>query len=73
MLGNMTLNVHDYPLVEMNCLRCGAPTQLRFLGPCDTCAEELHAKYQGEARAVDATEYVPKMNVTPNAVPLKDD
>lgn len=27
----------------------------------------------GEAREVELAEYVPKMNVTPNAVALKDD
>lgn len=26
-----------------------------------------------EAREIDVAEYVPKMNVTPNAVALKDD
>jgi hypothetical protein len=28
--------------------------------------------YAGEARHVEVAEYVPKMNVTPNAVALKD-
>ena len=28
--------------------------------------------YAGEARQVEVAEYVPKMNVTPNAVALKD-
>ena len=70
--AGVTLNVDDYELVEMACLRCGAPARMRFLGPCETCAAELYAKYDGEARAVEAQEYVPKMNVTPNAVALKD-
>jgi hypothetical protein len=69
----VTLNVDDYDVVEMACLRCGAPARLRFLGPCDACVAELDAKFDGVARAVDAQEYVPKMNVTPNAVALKDD
>jgi hypothetical protein len=34
---------------------------------------ELHARFPGEARAVEAAEYVPKVNVTANAVALKDD
>jgi len=46
---------------------------LRFAGPCPECATELRAKFQGEARAVEGAEYVPKMNVTPNAVALKED
>jgi hypothetical protein len=72
-MAGMTLNVDDYELVEMPCLRCGAPTRLRFRGPCEACVAELDAEYDGVARAVEAQEYVPKMNVTPNAVALKDD
>ena len=34
---------------------------------------ELRAKFLGEGRDVEVAEYVPKMNVTPNAVALKDD
>jgi hypothetical protein len=33
----------------------------------------LRAQVAGEARAVEAGGYEPKMNVTPNAVALKDD
>jgi hypothetical protein len=44
---------------------------MRFSGPCPTCAAELRAKYERESRVIDA-EYAPKMNVTPNAVALKD-
>jgi hypothetical protein len=73
MLSGVTLNVDDYELIDTTCLRCGAPARMRFRGPCESCAAELDAKYTGEARAVDAAEYVPKMNVTPNAVALKDD
>ena len=70
--GGVTMNVDDYELVEMPCLRCGAATMLRFLGPCEKCIAELDAKYEGIARDVETAEYVPKMNVTPNAVALKD-
>jgi hypothetical protein len=45
---------------------------MRFAGPCPACATELREKYRGEARTIDAS-YDPKMNVTPNAVALKDD
>jgi hypothetical protein len=69
----VTLNVDAYEPVETTCLRCGAAVRMRFRGPCDACTAELHAKYQGEARAVETDDYVPKMNVTPNAVALKDD
>ena len=46
---------------------------MRFAGPCAACAAELRAKFQGEARTVEGAAYEPKMNVTPNAVALKDD
>jgi len=44
-----------------------------FYAPCQTCRNDLIAKYAGLGRAVDVAEYEPKMNVTPNAVALKDD
>lgn len=69
----VTLNVDDYDLVDTTCMRCGAAVRARFRGPCDACVEALNAKYDGVARDVEAEEYVPKMNVTPNAVALKDD
>jgi hypothetical protein len=69
----VTLNVDDYELIDTTCLRCGAAARQRFRGPCEACIAELDAKYEGIARAVDEQEYVPKMNVTPNAVALKDD
>ena len=55
------------------CPRCGATADERFYGPCTTCRADLRATVGGEARAIEAAEYVPKMNVTPNAVALKDD
>ncbi|GIU88126.1 MAG: hypothetical protein KatS3mg009_2641 [Acidimicrobiia bacterium] len=56
----------------MPCLRCGRPALVRFAGPCPDCVAELRATVRGATRTVDAT-YEPKMNVTPNAVALKDD
>jgi hypothetical protein len=44
---------------------------MRFAGPCAKCTAELRAKFDVVAKDID-TEYVPKMNVTPNAVALKD-
>ena len=44
---------------------------MRFAGPCPECTAELRSKFAAVAKEVD-TEYVPKMNVTPNAVALKD-
>jgi hypothetical protein len=59
--------------VEFNCPRCTSLTHEEFYGPCPTCLAQLRAKYQGQARVVQVAEYEPKMNVTPNAVALKDD
>lgn len=55
------------------CPRCGTVAEQPFYGPCTTCRESLRAQFTGEARddvSVDA--YEPKMNVTPNAVAVKD-
>jgi hypothetical protein len=59
--------------VEFSCPRCQSSVADEFYGPCPTCRGDLIAKYAGLARAVDVAEYEPKMNVTPNAVALKDD
>jgi tRNA(Ile2) C34 agmatinyltransferase TiaS len=58
---------------DTTCPRCGEPARLRFAGPCPDCMTELHARFPGVAREIETEGYVPKMNVTPNAVALKDD
>jgi hypothetical protein len=60
-------------LLSFACPRCTANVDEAFYGPCTSCRDELRAKYLGEGRIVEVAEYVPKMNVTPNAVALKDD
>ena len=55
------------------CPRCRSRHDGRFYGPCEACRDELRATMGVEARRVDVAEYEPKMNVTPNAVALKDD
>ncbi len=55
------------------CPRCHTHATARFYGPCDTCRNQLRATLGGQARVIELEEYVPKMNVTPNAVALKDD
>ena len=55
------------------CPRCRRQVAARFYGPCDGCRETLRAEVAGDARTVDSGAYEPKMNVTPNAVALKDD
>jgi NMD protein affecting ribosome stability and mRNA decay len=59
--------------IDTTCMRCGKPARLRFAGPCPDCVAELDELFPGVAREVEAEEYVPKVNVTANAVALKDD
>jgi hypothetical protein len=63
----------DADLLRFDCPRCGQAAAARFYGPCDACREQLRASVRGEAAEVELEAYVPKMNVTPNAVALKDD
>ncbi|RMH70403.1 MAG: hypothetical protein D6683_15335 [Actinomyces sp.] len=56
-----------------DCPRCGRRVRERFYGPCTSCRGELRATLGGSAREVEVAEYEPKMNVTPNAVALRDD
>jgi len=60
-------------LLSFTCPRCGNAAEANTYGPCPACRTELRMKYVGEGRVVEVAEYVPKMNVTPNAVALKDD
>ena len=61
----------DEPLT-VPCPRCGTEAQQRFYGPCASCVTELHTKFPGVAREVETEDYIPQMNVTPNAVATKD-
>lgn len=54
------------------CPRCHEPVVTRFYGPCGSCRDALRVAYAAEARDVEVEEYVPKMNVTPNAIATKD-
>jgi hypothetical protein len=60
-------------LLSFTCPRCGTAADDRYYGPCAPCRNVLRRDVAGEARAVEDTAYDPKMNVTPNAVALKDD
>ena len=55
------------------CPRCHTTVTADFYGPCGACRAELRATFAGEQVDVEVAEYEPKMNVTPNAVALKDD
>ncbi len=60
-------------LTPFTCPRCQQAVEEAYYGPCTSCRTDLRATLGGEAQAVEATGYEPKMNVTPNAVALKDD
>ena len=62
-----------FETLDTTCMRCGKPARLRFAGPCANCVAELSVRFPGVARHLEAEEYAPKVNVTPNAVALKDD
>jgi len=62
----------DDELLDVTCPRCAEAVRARFYGPCERCRVELRATLGGEGRLVEAEAYEPKMNVTPNAVALKE-
>jgi hypothetical protein len=59
--------------VEFVCPRCAVTVESRFYGPCESCRVELREVFRREGRVIQLAEYEPKMNVTPNAVALRDD
>jgi hypothetical protein len=61
-----------FPPEQLTCPRCGVHAPMRFAGPCSACIEQLQATIRGVAVQLDA-EYVPKVNVTANAVAQRDD
>lgn len=58
--------------LDFTCPRCSQQRTEPWYGPCTTCRSELRTLIHGEAHEVVAQDYVPKMNVTPNAVATKD-
>lgn len=59
--------------MEFSCPRCHGDVVDEFYGPCESCRTQLRDAFRSEGRLVVVAEYEPKMNVTPNAVALKDD
>ena len=59
-------------MLTFTCPRCAADVDERFYGPCTSCREQLVATMRRDAQDVEAAAYEPKMNVTPNAVALKE-
>ncbi len=66
------MNLSSLAPLTITCPRCGATAEQRTYGPCAECVTQLYAKFPGVAREMDTADYVPKMNVTPNAVATKD-
>lgn len=59
--------------LAFTCPRCSTEVTARYYGPCDNCRQQLLESQHRVGGEVETPEYVPKMNVTPNAVALKDD
>ena len=68
----MTAVLAEATPLSITCPRCGLEQAVRFYGPCDDCRVVLRAELGNEAHEVEAEEYVPKMNVTPNAIASKE-
>ena len=65
---------HDLPdELHFACPRCQRDVAAAYYGPCEACLGELRVRYQAERTEAVHVDYEPKMNVTPNAVALKDD
>ncbi len=68
-----TVDATASDLLDFACPRCGeAVRDVAFYAPCTDCIAHLRAEVGGVRRDVEAAEYEPKMNVTPNAVALKE-
>ena len=58
--------------MEFECPRCQTSVTEEFYGPCSTCRTDLRTTFRAEGRVIELADYEPKMNVTPNAVALKE-
>lgn len=66
------IDATEAELLAFDCPRCASAVEERLWGPCSSCRQELRASLGGAGREVAAAGYEPKMNVTPNAVALKE-
>ena len=62
----------DGELLDFSCPRCSTAVHEQYYGPCTSCRDAMRATLGTDGRDVEAAAYEPKMNVTPNAVALKD-
>lgn len=58
--------------LDFTCPRCGNASSAAFYGPCPSCRDELRATMGNAGHALEQADYEPKMNVTPNAVAIKE-
>jgi len=72
-VGAMAVTDDGSTNLAFDCPRCRRPVEAPYYGPCEVCLGELRLRYQAERTEVAQVAYEPKMNVTPNAVALKDD
>ena len=70
--GALTLTEPAPESQNYNCPRCAISVTEPWYGPCGNCRAELRSTHGGERRELTKVEYIPKMNVTPNAVATKD-
>lgn len=61
-----------FNLASFDCPRCGETISAEHYGLCQRCVVQLQASQRGEGSDGEAAAYEPKMNVTPNAVALKE-
>jgi hypothetical protein len=66
------MDLAELPPLDFTCPRCASSVSELFYGPCAACRDALRASLGGEAHELESTAFEPKMNVTPNAVALKD-
>ena len=69
MVTNRSSDVHPLPF---RCPRCRQDASEEHYGPCASCRSELRTTQRLDAKAGVVADYVPKMNVTPNAVASKE-
>jgi hypothetical protein len=68
-------SVKKEALTSFTCPRCQEPAEASTYGPCPACRTELKAEQfsvPNEYTLEHSGEYVPKMNVVPNAVATKE-
>lgn len=58
--------------IAFDCPRCHVAVGEEHYGPCQSCRAELRSSQALDAKHSVVGDYIPKMNVTPNAVALKD-